>query len=306
MKYCVLLIAFVGLNSMKLFSQQDEQSSLYMFNPLHYNAAYAGSRECLSAVGIARAQWVGIEGAPISQFVSVHSPFKVKNMALGLNIANDKIGARNRTAVFANYAYTLRFKDDSKLNIGLSAGADMMSINYAQLIATDPDETDFLTNFNQAKFNIGTGLYYYKSNFYAGLSIPRLLTTKFEQNSVVLSSNYTKQHFFITTGYVHKINTIFDFKPSVLIKMTANAPITVDLNASVFYRKMFWGGIMYRLHESIGLNFAYQYKESMMIGYAYDFQINGLSSVRNMGSHEVMFCYDLNPKNKSFGSPRYF
>lgn len=61
----VLLSVFISFN---YFAQQDEQSSLYMFNSLQFNPAYAGSRGALNATLIHRSQWVGLEGAPTTQF----------------------------------------------------------------------------------------------------------------------------------------------------------------------------------------------------------------------------------------------
>lgn len=299
--YCV-----IGLFSLEASAQQDAQASMYAFNPLHFNPAYAGSRGNLNAVGVFRSQWVGIKGAPTTQFLSVHSPIPVNNMALGLNLTNDKIGARNRTSFFANYAYTLRFKNNSKLNFGISGGGDMMSLEYGKVLADDPTEVEYLKTFAKTTFNVGSGIYYHADRYYIGLSSPRLLETKLKANSVTLSDAYTKRHFFLAGGYVHPINTILDLKTSILLKVTPNAPMSADFNANLFLNKKWWFGAMYRYNESIGVNLAYQIKESFMFGYAYDFQINGLSRVSKMGTHEVMLSYDLNSKNKAYGSPRYF
>jgi type IX secretion system PorP/SprF family membrane protein len=288
------------------FSQQDEQSSMYMFNPLQFNPAYAGSRGDLSVTGIVRSQWIGIKGAPRSQFLSMNTPLKYKNMGIGMHISNDAIGAKNRTSFYADYAYTLNFKNGNKLNLGLSFGGEQFSVDYMKLIAQDPTETDYLVSFSQFKFNSGVGAYYFSDKFYAGISSPRIFETRLENNGIVLSENFTKRHYFIAAGYVHPINTVVDLKTSTLIKIAPNAPITVDLNANLFLYKMFWVGGMYRLHESAGLNLAYQVKEALMFGYAFDFPINGLNAVNNMGSHEFMLNYTISHKKKAFGSPRYF
>ena len=47
----------------KIVGQQDEQMSLYMQNPLYFNPAYAGSRDALSIVTMARFQWINYKGA---------------------------------------------------------------------------------------------------------------------------------------------------------------------------------------------------------------------------------------------------
>ncbi len=298
----VILLSF---STFKVNAQQDEQSSLYMFNPLQYNPAYAGSRGDLSVVGVIRSQWVGIHGAPKSQFLSLNSPIKTKNMALGFNLSNDAIGVKNRTSFYGDYAYTLNFENGGRLNLGVSAGGEQFTVNYNKLLAYDPTETNYLTSFSQLKFNAGAGIYYYTEKFFAGLSVPRLFQSSLRNNGVTLSDSYIKRHYFLTSGYVFNVNSVIDLKTSVLLKVVQNAPITVDLNANLFFYKKFWIGAMYRFNEAVGVNIAYQIKESLMFGYAFDYPINGISKVSNLGSHEVMLNYSLN-KKKAFGSPRYF
>jgi type IX secretion system PorP/SprF family membrane protein len=308
MKNLVKIVIGFGmvLNVTTSFSQQDEQVSQYIFNPLYFNPAYAGTRGNLNVVGVHRSQWVGMKGAPMTQFLSLHSPITVKNMALGFNLTNDKIGARNRTSFYGNYAYTIKLNPKHRINVGLSFGGDMMAIDFNQLTAQDKDEVEYLTSFSKTTFNVGSGIYYHCDRVYLGLSTPRFLESRLSENNISFNQTYTKRHYFVTGGYVHPINTILDLKTSFLLKMTANAPMTLDINVHAFFNKKWWFGVMYRKHESIGANVAFQFKESMQIGYAYDFPINGLNTVKNAGSHEVMLMFDLNPKNKVYGSPRYF
>ena len=75
-KYCFVLVVLLSMapSGNNAFGQQDEQLSLYNYNPLYYNPAYAGSKSALSVVALARFQWVNFEGAPNTQFLSVHTP----------------------------------------------------------------------------------------------------------------------------------------------------------------------------------------------------------------------------------------
>jgi type IX secretion system PorP/SprF family membrane protein len=301
-----IVALFILILSFSILAQQDEQSSLYMFNPLQFNPAYVGSRGDLNATAVIRSQWVGINGAPKSQFLSLNSPLSFKNMAAGLHLSNDIIGSKTRTSFYGDYAYTLNFKDGKRLNLGVSAGGEQIAIDYAKLLAEDPTETEVLSSITQLKFNSGIGAYYYSERFYAGFSIPRMFETSLKDNSIVLTNTYTKRHYFFTVGYVFPINSVIDLKTSALVKATGNAPLSVDLNANLFFFKKVWAGMMFRYYESIGVNVAYQYKESFMFGYSFDYPINGLNRVNNAGSHEVMLNYSMNNKKKAFGSPRYF
>jgi type IX secretion system PorP/SprF family membrane protein len=298
------LVLFFGIFiSYSLFSQQDEQSSMYMFNSLQFNPAYAGSRGALNATLVHRSQWVGLDGAPITQFLSVHTPFANNSMGAGLHVTNDKKGASGRLSAFGDLSYSIPFgpRRKHRINIGLSAGFDMMNMTFQQLVGQDGDP--FKVNATQTNFNAGAGVYYYSKNLYVGLSIPRLMKTEWKIGTV---ASLTKQHMFLAAGWVKPINSVTDFKLSTLVKLVQNAPITVDLNANVFFYKTFWIGAMYRYNESAGANIAYQFKEQWMFGYAYDFVYNGLRNSGLGGTHEIMLTYDMNGRRSVYASPRYF
>ena len=56
-----IILAIVFLSSMiAVRAQQDPAYSMYVFNGLFINPAYAGSHEVVSLMGIYRQQWVGL------------------------------------------------------------------------------------------------------------------------------------------------------------------------------------------------------------------------------------------------------
>ena len=302
MKNCYLLIVGV-LVSLSSFSQQDEQSSMYMFNPLQFNPAYAGSRGALNATAINRMQWVGVQGAPITQFLSMNLPFARNSMGTGFHISNDKIGSTGRLSAFGDLSYSLPLdsRRRHRLNFGVSGGIDVMNMTFQQLVGQDGDP--FKINYSQTNFNAGAGLYYYSRNAYLGVSVPRLINTVWQ---VGTSASLVKRHVFIAAGWVKPLNSVTDLKLSTLIKLVQNAPITIDLNANVFFYKSFWIGGMYRYNESAGANIAYQFQEKWMFGYSYDFIYNGLRKTGQGGTHELMLTYDMNGRRTVYASPRYF
>jgi type IX secretion system PorP/SprF family membrane protein len=70
MKTRIVLFAllFTGVVS---YGQQDAQFTQYMYNTININPAYAGSRGALSIFALHRTQWVGLDGAPVTNAVSV-------------------------------------------------------------------------------------------------------------------------------------------------------------------------------------------------------------------------------------------
>ena len=100
MKKLALITLLVCTSS--IFAQQDEQMSLYMYNPLHFNPAYAGSRDATSLVAIGRFQWINFKGAPMTQWFSAHSPILHKAVGIGGHFVHDQIGDRERTSAYVD------------------------------------------------------------------------------------------------------------------------------------------------------------------------------------------------------------
>lgn len=95
------------------------------------------------------------------------------------------------------------------------------------------------------------------------------------------------------------------FKPSFVVKAVENAPLSADINASFLFYDKVWVGAMYRVKESCGLNVVFYLNDYLTLGYAYDYTLTKLRKY-NSGSHEIMLGFDLNKKQKSFKTPRYF
>ena len=92
----LVVLITVGKN---VNAQQDAMFAHYMYNTQWLNPAYAGTREALTITGIHRSQWVGFDGAPIDQSLTMHSPILNGKMGAGLSVLNDKIGPTKSTLV---------------------------------------------------------------------------------------------------------------------------------------------------------------------------------------------------------------
>lgn len=300
-----IITLFFALSSALSFAQQDEQMSLYMYNQLYYNPAYAGSRDAVSAIAIARFQWVNFEGAPRSQFFSVHAPLMQRYLGVGLNAVNDRIGNRTRTAVYANVCGSIPVnKNGSRIAVGVSGGIDVIGYDFSEVKVNDPTDPYFGKVYTDTKPNVGAGLYYYGEKHYIGISSPRLLEMN-SNNFDTLITRLNSRHFFLSGGYVFTLNSVLKLKPSTLIKYTPHAPITIDVNATFLMYDCVWAGLMYRFHESMGVNVLVDFKKTFGVGYVYDFPINGLRTFQS-GSHEIFLRFDMRPKKSVYSSPRYF
>src|SRR3954467_11976436 len=107
-KYLTALLLLFALTNV---AQQDPQYSLYQFNQLVINPAYAGARDGISVVADVRKQWAGISGSPTTGAVSVHSPILNNKVGVGLSMVSDKLGPKSVTSVYANFAYIAKINN---------------------------------------------------------------------------------------------------------------------------------------------------------------------------------------------------
>ena len=304
----IIFLAFTGLLFTNMFGQQDAQYSQYMYNTVSVNPAYAVSKEYLSIVGLYRSQWVGLDGAPKTQTLSITSPLG-KSLGGGLSIVNDQIGPANETYIDVDFAYSIRLNTQTQLAFGLKAGLNILDVNFDRLDGGDQPDQLFETNIdNRVMPNVGLGMYWYGENFYLGLSSPDLLETKhFDEEASAGESFLAKEsvHAYLMGGYVLDLNPDFKFKPSFLLKVVQGAPLQVDMSANFLYREQITLGAAYRWDAAVSLLAGFQITEKILIGYAYDFETTPLKKY-NSGSHELILKFDLLFREKAVISPRFF
>lgn len=295
-----------------LMAQQDAQYTQYMYNTMTVNPAYAGSRGVLSIAGMYRSQWIGLEGAPTTQTLNVHSPVS-ERVGLGLSIVNDEIGnGTNQETYFDGvFSYTIPLSRERKLSFGVKAGGHLLNIDFNKLANYNKEAANpGLANIDQ-KFspNFGAGLYYYTRNFYAGLSIPNFLTTKHFDDSASGTSFLVEErlNLYLVTGYVFELNQRLKFKPALLVKAVQGAPLQVDVSANFLLHDRFTLGAAYRLDAAVSALFGFQINDQFLLGLAYDRETTELGGTRfNNGSFEVLLRYEFMTRHKRTSSPRFF
>src|SRR5688572_6107613 len=205
-----ILITMLLSITLKLYAQQEPMYTHYMYNTLAVNPAYAGSRDALSLMALGRFQWVGIEGAPMSQTFQAHSPI-YKGLAGGLSITNDMIGPVNNTYLNMDLAYQFRIGEKSMLSVGMRGTLNFYNNRLATLALHEPNDPLFASNYNITFGNVGAGIYYQHQKFYVGFSVPHLVEHRLN-NTVGLSTE--KRHYYLIGGAYFKVSRTIDLKPS--------------------------------------------------------------------------------------------
>ena len=284
-------------------AQQDPQYTDYMFNTLTVNSAYAGSRGHLTATGLHRTQWVGIEGAPETQSFSIESPVG-KNVGLGVSVVNDRLGPSDEFYLDLNFSYTLNLNDDRRLSFGIKGGGRMLNIDWSRGRFQEAEDVFQQNIDNKFLPTIGAGLYLHSDRDYIGISVPNFLTNEHYdgvQNAIAAE----RLHIFLIAGKVFDLSPTIKLKPAILGKFVAGAPIIADLSANFMFHDSFRLGVAYRWDDSVSGLIGLQLSPKLMLGYAYDFTTTRLRNF-NSGTHEIMLRFELRSREKQLKSPRFF
>jgi len=306
-------ILLLCVSSFSMFGQQDAQYTQYMYNTVSINPAYAGSRDVLSIVGLHRNQWVGIDGAPRTSNLTLHTPLGYsRRLGLGGSVISDAIGPVDEKYISVDFSYTIPTSLRGKLSFGLKGTAQLINVNFNQLNTFNPGDPEYARDIdNTFNPNVGVGLFYHTKETYAGLSVPNLLETEhFDRNSAAsnqVSSVRSKEKInaYFIAGHIFNLSSAVKLKPAILTKFVLGAPLQVDLSANFLIHERLTLGAAYRWSAAISALAGFQISDSLMIGFAYDRETTDLQQFNN-GSYELMLRFELFQKLTSVVTPRFF
>ncbi|MDH5367591.1 MAG: type IX secretion system membrane protein PorP/SprF [Cyclobacteriaceae bacterium] len=293
----ILFFAIISIIGNVSHAQQDPQLTLFMFNDLFYNPAFAGVEGVTKVSLLDRHQWIGYQPtlddgvAPTTQVLSVTTPiYRILpgTSGFGLNVVNDQLGLQNNLLINGSFSYHLGIKK-SKLSLGLRFG--MYSQSFGRKFRPLQPET-FPGRESQVRPDMALGVFFRAEKVYAGMSFNHVLKSKFDFGLDSLS-NAMENHAVITGGYVHKINFDMTFRPSVLV-MTDFNQYTFIIGGYIEYKEKTNIGLSFRQSEDINLILGYNFLKdkslsiNYSIGYVYKNQ-----EAKNATSHELMLAYRL-------------
>ncbi len=302
------IIALALLSCTVGIAQQLPQFTQYMYNTISINPAYAGSRETLSVVGLHRSQWVGFDGGPVTQTLSIHSPLRNDKIGLGMSVINDKLGDERFTYLYGDFSYTIKTGEKTELAFGIKAGFTSYTLDRSAADAPGTDPGIYGVNDRWSP-NLGAGVYWHSNKWYLGLSTPRLLTNDYNDDNSN-GQEYAaleRVSYYFTGGYVFDLSESTKLKPAFLVKAVNGAPLSFDITANFLFNEKFWLGGGYRVSQNTSAIAGladFQVSKQMRIGYAYEYPLSDVSSYTG-GTHEILIMFELF-KMKRIKSPRYF
>ena len=293
-----------------LFSkgQQDPMFTQYIFNLQTVNPAYVGYWQTMGITAISRHQWVGLTGHPTTQTFSFQTPYKRRNVGIGLNITIDKIGLEKRLLLNFDYSYMVFLAENTSLRFGIKGGFTNYSHNLTEYEQYSDGISDPLYQTaieNKFMPNFGVGLFLSTPRYFLSLSLPKILENSYQSNVTNYSTKSEMRHIFFAGGMMFDLSDNLKFKPTFMTKTVVGSPFEYDISANFLISEKLWIGAMYRSGDAIGAIAQWIFNYKLRIGYAYDFTTTDLRNYHN-GVHEIMISYEFVHFKRQVISPRYF
>lgn len=306
LKYMVLF----GSLSLPFYARSQDQAVFnhYVSNQGILNPAYNGTRDIISGLLVHRSQWLGMKGAPMSDALNVHAPIEHSDLGVGIVLLNDNIGFTNNLEFFAACSYKLKLDRKHTLSLALQLGFKNVIYDANKAVTVDYGDPVFDGKISKFGFNFGFGAYWYANNYFAGLSVPRFFSNKYNSDKQEIKNTVEIKniHTYLYGGYVFDINDL-KVKPTGLLRIVPGAPLQLDVSCQVLLMEKLWLGLSYRTVTELAFLSEYQLNKRFAIKYSFDYPLNSISKYAKLGTHElgIQFDFSLN-KRPGMRSIRYF
>jgi type IX secretion system PorP/SprF family membrane protein len=305
-------------------AQQRPQHTQYVLNNYVANPAVGGIESYTDVRASFRSQWVGVEGAPQTVYLTVHgsigkhgasSPRNTKpnrfgfasksaykmarpHQGMGAIVQVDKAGLLRASTLNGSYSYHLPLTRYFTLSSGISAGITHYSVDLAGADPINPNDP-FLTggNLTKTKLDLGVGLWLYTPDFYVGVSGANLVRSKQDVVAGDAPALSQQRHFYTTAGVRFQPHPDLALIPSMMMKMTATAAPTIDLNLRALYNQQVWLGLSYRHTDAWAAMAGVNVNHLIDVGYSYEMPTSDLNQV-SVGSHELVVGLKLSNRRK--------
>ena len=309
-------------------AQQRPHYTQYILNNYIINPAVAGIENYTDIKLSHRHQWVGIQDAPVTTYLTVHGSIGKEDERVtattvlpqganprgtaywegyesakphhgwGAQVINDNSGPLNRFSIYGTYAYHLGIGPRTSLAAGVSVGVTNNSLNTYKLRFDNPIDpavasSDYINNWRP---DINLGLWLYSADFFAGASVLQVIPQGLvfaDDTLKVKSKSYP--HMFGTVGYKLYAGPDISIIPSVVVRYVDPLPLGVDINVKAMWRDRLWFGGGYRINDGVSAMVGVAVGSVFNVGYAYDYTISELQNY-SKGTHEIVLGFMLGNK----------
>jgi type IX secretion system PorP/SprF family membrane protein len=299
-------------------AQQDPQMTQWFNDLAAFNIGAAGEDNLTHVNAWYRNQWMGVNGAPVTTMINVHSNVDFIPGALGFQLYQDEIGQESNTMVKLGYAYHLSpLANGAHIGVGLNVSLFSKSFD-ADWIAVDDWQSDPAipaASSSGTSADVDLGVFMRKGDeYYAGLSLTHVAEVQMSTLDIVPT-----RHYYFMGGYNYPLSgDQLLLRSNLLAKTDLNAT-AVDVNVNVLWDDLVWGGLSWRPGDAVapvaGVQYSMSKKEGITsstqvfkLGYSFDATISELRTY-STGSHELFLSYAFKfvttPIENKYANPRF-
>jgi type IX secretion system PorP/SprF family membrane protein len=297
--WVVLCIVASGRNAAS--AQQEWSYTQYQFNLFDANSAYAGNHQTLSLAVRHRSQWIGLEGAPVTEQFSAHAPLMGNRLGVGLRVVSDRIGARKQQLFKSSVAYKLQTMR-GQFAVGITAGFLRSSIERGDLTAFDMNDEQLLhVGVAQVTPVVGAAVFYTTNRAFFGAETGSLNRTSLSDAKGSFARLYRNAN--VIGGFIQPLGENDLIQVSSQLKWSEGQQLQSEVNAHYLYRNKYMVGAGYRFGSAWQMLASCMVNEQFRIGLSYDSTIGKLMR-NNQSSAELFLGYTL--RKRTSGVVRYF
>jgi len=289
----LLVVISVFALSVFAFGQQIPHMSQWSNHQFAINPAHAGIKRCLEVQSTLRGQWINIEGAPVTGWITVSAPLRAKQKkflsarhGLGGSVNYDQIGAFKQITAVLTYAGHFNFSIDNRLSLGLSFGATQLAfdIDKAKPLTPDPKVNG---SGVELKPTATFGAWWNGKNYYAGMALYQLVPQTWK---VIGMDAQPYIHGMVNAGFRATLSEKWTLLPALYAGFTKAAPIDLQLQALFDYTNRFITGIGFRNTDAVIGFLGFRFEERWRAMYSYDFILSPMRA-GSYHSHEITISF---------------
>jgi len=248
-------------------------------NPYLYNPSLVSVDARPSIFVLRRQQWTGIDGAPVTNYLSFQSSFG-RHVLFGTNIVNDTRGLLGTTSVMITGGFRLPLAEEQSINFAITSGIginslDFGSVEYDYLESTD--DPAIFGDIDKSTFvNGNAGISYQNRNFYVGMALPQIF-----ENKILSDNNFDIGDFsplnkitFVSSILLSNADERLGIQPFAAYHHSKYAPDYFEAALIGHFYKTLTAGVSYRHNVSFSGILGVNIKDHLRLGYSYEINTN--------------------------------
>ena len=270
-------------------AQQVPQYTQWFLHQFANNPAHAGIKQCIDIHTLYRMQWVAIDGAPDSGFLTVAIPLQARRRRMlsarhgtGFKFETDRVGQFSTNRINAAYAAHFNFNKTDRLSLGVYGGVIQMGYDPTSSTTAEPDP-EVMQQANFLSPDATFGAWFNSENYFAGLTLQNMFRSRWTD---IGNDSRHRLHLAINGGYRLKIKENITFLPSMILRIPPRNPVSADITLYADYKNKFGLGIGYRSGDAVNAIATFKIKEQFSISYSFDFTVTAIQSVAK-NTHEL-------------------